>query len=192
MEFKYWKFYLHIMKNNNLTLVILLSTLSIFVFGISSTALVYGQQEGSMIEYVPKFLIVQHSNSGSLSTINETAYSLELNRISDNTILFAERPDRIVKSLTTDNFIGNWSKGADNFVMDPPNAVIVVNDNEGQQNIAIIELFNPVYDSDKKSLKYDVIPDNATSIDLPSMFGQNTLVIDACCNSGWCGSSCYY
>ncbi|MGD1837441.1 MAG: hypothetical protein ACPKPY_05220 [Nitrososphaeraceae archaeon] len=36
------------------------------------TTLVYGQEEGNVIEHVPKFLIVQHANSGSLSTINET------------------------------------------------------------------------------------------------------------------------
>jgi len=40
-------------------------------------------------------------------------------------------------------------------------------------------LFNPIYDSDKKVLKYDVTPDNTTSIGLPSEFGQTTLVIDA-------------
>ena len=46
-----------------------------------------------------------------------------------------------------------------------------------------MELFNPVYDSDKRTLKYEVTPDNATSIDLPGEFGQSTLVIDG---EGYC------
>lgn len=36
----------------------------------------------------------------------------------------------------------------------------------------------PVYDLDKKSSKYDVIPDNANSMEVPSVFGQTTLVIN--------------
>ena len=32
------------------------------------------------------------------------------------------------------------------------------------ENIVIVELYNPVYDIDKKILKYDVTSDNTTSI----------------------------
>lgn len=39
-------------------------------------------------------------------------------------------------------------------------------------------MFSPIYEVDKKSLKYDVTLVNATSIDLPSEFGQTTIVID--------------
>ncbi|HLN34299.1 MAG TPA: hypothetical protein VK250_03360 [Nitrososphaeraceae archaeon] len=38
------------------------------------------------------------------------------------------------------------------------------------ENIVIVELYNPVYDFDKKILKYDVTPDKTTSIELPSEF----------------------
>ncbi|MGD1837745.1 MAG: hypothetical protein ACPKPY_06775 [Nitrososphaeraceae archaeon] len=40
-------------------------------------------------------------------------------------------------------------------------------------------MFNLVYDLDKKTLKYDITPDNVTSIELPSDFGQTTLVTDS-------------
>jgi hypothetical protein len=59
---------------------------------------------------------------------------------------------------------------------------LVVDKIARQQDTAIIELFNPVYDIDKKTLKYDIIPDNATSIDLPNEFGQSTLLIDSHCS----------
>lgn len=37
---------------------------------------------------------------------------------------------------------------------------------------------NPVYEMDKKTLKYGIASDSVTSIDLPSEFGQTILVID--------------
>ena len=37
---------------------------------------------------------------------------------------------------------------------------------------------NPVYEMDKKTLKYGIASDSVTSIDLQSEFGQTILVID--------------
>jgi hypothetical protein len=37
---------------------------------------------------------------------------------------------------------------------------------------------NPVYEMEKKTLKYGIASDNVTFIDLPSEFGQTILVID--------------
>ena len=166
---------------NILTLVMVLFALSILVIGTSLTTVVYGQEE-NVTDHVPKFFAIQHAESGSISEINDTAYSLELNDVSDKTILFSDRPDRIVTSVGTSDFIGNWSTGADSFAVDAPNAVLIVDEQEGKQDISIVELFNPVYDSDKKTLKYDVIPDNATSIELPSDFGEDTIIIDNTCD----------
>ena len=55
-------------------------------------------QENMTDSEEPKFFVIQHAQSGSISEINETTYTLELNDVSDNTILFSDRPDRIVKS----------------------------------------------------------------------------------------------
>ena len=164
------------MKNNNLTLT-LLSAFSILV-AANSLHSVYAQENMTDVEE-SKFFAIQHAQSSSISEINTTNYSLELNDVSDKTILFSDRPDRIVTSVSTLDFIGNWSVGPDSFTVDAPNAVLVVDEQEGKQDIVIIELFDPIYDSDKKTLKYDVTPDNDTSIDLPSEFGQSTLVVDS-------------
>jgi hypothetical protein len=129
-----------------------------------------------------KFLFIQSAQSGSVSEVNDTTSNLELNDVSDKTILFSDRPDRIVVSANTTDFIGNWSLGPDNFAVDPPNAVLIVDDEiQQRQDYAIIELFNPQYDPEANTLRYDIIAENATtttSIDLPSEFGQSTLVID--------------
>ena len=143
---------------------------------MSATNNVYAE-ENATDSKESKFFVIQHAQSGSLSEINETAYSLELNEISDTTILFSDIPDRIVKSISTSDLVGNWTTGENSFVLDPPNAVLVVDESE-KQDIAIIELFNPVYGVDTKALKYDTIPDNATSVDLQSEFGQTTMIID--------------
>ncbi|MGD1834716.1 MAG: hypothetical protein ACPKQO_03250 [Nitrososphaeraceae archaeon] len=115
----------------------------------------------------PKFFAIQHANSGSISEINSTFYKLELNSVFGKTILFSDRPDRIVTSMSTSDFIGNWSVGKDSFVIDAPNAVLVVDEIEGKQDVAIVELSNPVFDSVKKTLKYDIILDYVRSIELP-------------------------
>jgi hypothetical protein len=136
-----------------------------------------------------KFLFIQRAQSGSVSEVNATTSTLELSDVSDKTILFSDRPDRIVSSVNTTNFIGNWSTGPDSFAVDPPNAALVLDDEEQRQEIAVIELYNPEYDSGANTLKYDISTANAsatttttattTSIDLPSEFGQSTLVIDS-------------
>jgi len=87
----------------------------------------------------------------------------------------------MVASVNTTDFIGNWSMGINSFAIDPPNAVLILDDVEQQrQDLGVIELYNPEYDSEANTLKYDITVEDATttSIDLPSEFGQSTLVID--------------
>jgi hypothetical protein len=42
-----------------------------------------------------EFLSIQTAQSGSLSQINETAYTLELNNVANKTIMFSDRPNRM-------------------------------------------------------------------------------------------------
>ena len=65
-------------------------------------------------------------------------------------------------SVDTTDFIGNWSMGANNFAVDPPNAVLVIDDVEQRQDLAVIELYNPEYNSEASVLKYDIIAENAS------------------------------
>src|SRR6476469_2322588 len=122
-----------------------------------------------------KFLFIQGAESGSISKVNTTASTLELNDVSDKTILFSDRPDRIVSSTNTTDFIGNWSMGGPNsFAADPPNAAIVLDDEKQKQDIAVVDLYNPVYNPETKTLKFDITAENATSpINLPLKFGQS-------------------
>ena len=94
-------------------------TLGILVL-IQSTNYVTAQGEGNVTG--ARFLMIQEAQSGSVSELNATTSTLELNDVSDKTILFSDRPERIVSSVNTTDFIGNWSTGPDSFAIDPPNA----------------------------------------------------------------------
>lgn len=153
-----------------------ISILSILLFGLTSSCGTVYSQDDVIDSKEPEFLSIQQAQSGLISEINATTYSLQLNDISDNTILFSDRPDRIVTSIRTDDFIGNWTLGADSFSVDAPNAALVVHEKEGQE-VKIVELFNPVLDKENKTLKYEIRTGNATSISLDE-FGLSTLVID--------------
>ena len=167
------------MRGNLYAFTLELGIISVLMLSILNV--VYAQ-ENVTNSNEPKFFAIQHSQSGSISEINTTTYTLELNDISDNTILFSDRPDRIVTSVSTSEFIGNWSVGEDSFATNAPNAVLVIDEQEGKQDVVIIELFNPIYDVDKKALQYEIAAENATAIELPGEFGQSTIVIDAVVN----------
>jgi hypothetical protein len=70
-----------------------------------------------------------------------------------NTLYFSDRPERIVGRVTTQDFVGHWATGADNFEQDPPNAVLTADNGDGAEE-ATLELRNPRLDG--SSLIYDV------------------------------------
>ena len=172
-----------------LTSIVFAATLATGIFAAMITT-VYAQEDAADSEK-PKFLAIQHAQSGKITKINETIYSLELNDVSQKTILFSDRPDRIVTTISTLDFIGNWDVGEDSFAADPPNAVLVVGDIE-QQDVAVVELSDPKYDSNTNMLEYAINIDSIDSIEsiqLPDNFGQSTLIIDPINNGGpWTGT----
>lgn len=142
-----------------------------------STNVVYPQENGTNSED-SRFFALRHANSGSISEINETIFLLVLNDISNKTILFSDKPELIVTFVTTPEFIGNWTLGTKDPSVDTPGTFLFINELDGKQNEVITELFNPIYNSNKNTLTYYMIQDNTTSIDLPSKFGESTLVVD--------------
>ena len=126
-----------------------------------------------------QFLFILNADSGSVIEVNDTTSTLQLSNVSDKTISFSDRPNRIVTASNTTDFIGNWSVGANNFAVDPPNAVLVLDNVLQRLDLSEIQLFNPEYDSEANTLKYDISAENATSIDLPDKFGLTTMIIDA-------------
>ena len=95
--------------------------------------------------------------------------------------MFSERPNRIVQTQTVDNFIGNWTRGQDSFQLNPPNAALVMLTNNNKEDVFEIELFNPIYDKNQKSLKYEfnVLDNTKIPSEIPEKLSKIALVIDS-------------
>ena len=171
------------MKIQSITNVLLILSTALIFAGVSLlSTVVYAQvSQSETASEPPKFLAIQHAALGSVSEINSTSYSLQLDDVSDKIILFSDRPNRIVQTQSIDDFIGNWTSGQDSFQANPPNAALVVLTDNYEEDVFEIELFNPTYDKNEKSLKYGFsVLDNATvPSDIPEKLGKIALVIDS-------------
>ena len=188
------------MSNHNLTFLAIFGVLLLVAAAVSSSLLLMPAAKIVSATTTPSganetdssnnmtgatFLFIQSAQSGSLSEVNATTSTLELNDVSNKTIMFSDRPDRIVSATNTTDFICNCGMGPNSFDIDPPNAVLVLDDEQQKQELAVIELYNPLYDPEANTLKFDITDENATSsIDLLLWFGQSILVIDDD-NSKW-------
>jgi hypothetical protein len=166
---------------HTITIFLIVPIISVLVFMSMFMTEVFAQvQKGTNIES-PQFLAIQHAESGTISEINSTSYVLELNDLANKTILFSDRPNRIVVTQTTQDFVGNWTSGEDSFQVDPPNAALVVLTEDQKDGVFEIELFNPLFDEDEKAIRYDFrVLGNVTSFpDLPTNLGKSVLIIDS-------------
>jgi len=141
-------------------------------------------------------LFIQTAHSGTLISY-EKQLVLTLNDVSPVTVFFSDRPNRVTGHESTQEFIGKWNDGSDSFAVDPPNAALDIIHNDDSQDILIVELMNPVYDADARTLQYDVIvlEEPGTGIShygdemddsIPESFGQVALFIDSTYKSFYC------
>jgi hypothetical protein len=139
----------------------------------------FAQSQQSSME-LPKFNVIMHSESGTISKANCMTLSPRLDNIDKNTIAFSDRPDRIILTQSVEDFVWNWSLTQISFENNPPNAVLVLEADEGmKQDVLEIRLFNPKYDSQDESLYYNfTLLDNASSSQLPEDFRNAVLIID--------------
>jgi hypothetical protein len=145
---------------------------------VGNTTITTNQSSNENITEV-EFLSIQSAQSGSISQINATAYTLELSNVSNGTIMFSDRPERIVETVSTSDFVRNWTAGPNSFSADAPNAALVIKDKQTSQlDTAIIELFDPKYDMTTNTLTYTVMTENGTTIYLPREFGATIMIID--------------
>ncbi len=144
----------------------------------------------------PAFLFVQLADSGSWRPKPDTedVYELTLLGAGSQSLYFSDRPDRVVGTVPTDRFL----EALGFTPVNPPNAAAVVRTPEGERDVLVIELFNPVYtrefDADGgASIRYDARVLDAYSEEgltswyeeqedreLPSEFSEISLFIDDC------------
>ncbi len=137
------------------------------------------------------FLFVQVASSGSISPIQseENLYQLVLNHDAGETVYFSDRPERIVGTVPTIQFLDGLGFTPTN----PPNAALVAG-----EEVVVIELLNPVVDEAAGTLTYDVRVLDAYEEEglahlatqstgrLPESFGSASLFIDDCPDVSGC------
>lgn len=138
----------------------------------------------------PELLFVQTFQAGSIAAKEgaEGRYTLSLEAGVGQTIFFSNQPDRIVGTETTGTFLDNLGFPDDN----PPNAALLVTNAAGETDVAVIELFSPVYDQSTEGVTYEIevlanwtdetgisLQEDATNLsELEPSFGAAHLFID--------------
>ena len=105
-------------------------------------------------EHGPEMLFVQTYQSGTIAPVDgaEGRYTLTLEAGTGQTVYFSDRPDRLVGTNPTPQFMERLGFLPDN----PPNAALVVETATGETDVAVVELFSPLYDPVSLGVTYEV------------------------------------
>ena len=153
----------------------------------------------------PMFLFVQLAEGGTWipSPDDPEIYHLTLSGVGSLVAFFSDRPERIVGTVDTTRFLDALGFTPIN----PPNAAAVVRTPEGERDVLVIELFDPVYTQAFGSESGATVQYSARVLDayhgdnleswyaeqddpeLPSQFDQVSLFIDDCPDATSCSIS---
>ncbi len=146
------------------------------------------------------FLFVQSATSGTFA-VNPASgtptsdggsggadYLLTLAGHTGNTVYFSDRPERIFGASPTQAFLDGLGFPPNN----PPNAALVTTDADGNEDILVVELFQPSFDATAGTVSYgvnilsdyegrlDFVAGRQADEDLGTTFGEASLFIDDC------------
>ena len=134
------------------------------------------------------FIFIQEGSSGSFVNDGSGNYTLTMTDVVPYTVGFADRPARDVGFAPVDEFLKGFNFGIDN----PPNAAIILPDENETSDMVVVELTNPQYNNTTKALTYKArqlkefsfksgwFQDHLSDVDpaIPEKFGRVNLVID--------------
>jgi hypothetical protein len=90
------------------------------------------------------------------------------------TLLFSDRPERVVGHVHTNKFISEWGEGESSFAEDPPNAVICfLEDGDVAPERVTVVLSYPQLDADTLTYAVDVLEGR-----MPARAGSCSVFID--------------
>ena len=108
--------------------------------------------------------------------VDRAAGTFRLVKVSQQTLYFSDRPQRIAGHLTMADYLKEWTSaaGKDNFRADPPNAALSVYE-PGQANntLVVVKITNPVVDGVDLIYSYKIIQGT-----MPASGGATSLFID--------------
>ncbi len=111
----------------------------------------------------------------SAQRVTSSNGALTLHDLAPATLMFSDRPERIVGHLTTKQFVEGWGYGENSFLEDPPNAVLAFlgADREETPEDVVLTLRNPRVEWERLTYDVDVLEGQ-----LPSRAGPSSLFID--------------
>jgi hypothetical protein len=142
----------------------------------------------------PEFLFVQTFDAGSWAPKpgEDGTFILTLTGAAAQTTYFSDRPERITGLTPTQPFLDTLGFTAEH----PPNAAIVAQTEGGEQDVLVVQLFNPVYDAAATTLVYEArvlanygrrglahLAQQQADYELAASFGEGSLFIDDCADS---------
>ncbi|TCT07568.1 hypothetical protein [Aquabacter spiritensis] len=123
---------------------------TLMVAGIASIIGVSAQEKMPAANW----LFVQAADSATVD-----GSKLVLKGVAPQTIMFADRPDRMTGDVATTSFVKLWTDGKDSFQKDPPNATLSVTGADGKSQVSVLELTDPVLSGDTLTYTIKVLSD---------------------------------
>ena len=102
----------------------------------------------------PKMLFLQSYQSGNIAPNAGEAgtWTLTLEHGLGQTVFFTDRPDRKVGITPTQDLMKGLGFTPDN----PPNAALLFKNEQGDDDVSVVELFNPTYDTSTNTATYEI------------------------------------
>jgi hypothetical protein len=136
-----------------------------------------------------RYMFVQNAQSGTLvpAAGMDNLYALTLVGVAPQTIAFSDRPERVVVQAPMQKFLDGMCFSPEN----GPNAALEILDANEEEDVAVVELFDPEYDALNQTLRYNVSIIEQRDLSyasfneradkaLPETFGPAALFIDDC------------
>jgi hypothetical protein len=109
-------------------------------------------------------------------TVDAAASTIRLVKVSQQTVYFSDRPQRLAGHITMASYLKEWTAraGKDNFATDPPNATLSVYEPGSAENtLIVITITQPVVDGADLVYSYRLIKGT-----MPAAGGATSLFID--------------
>ena len=144
---------------------------------------------GISTTYASKNDVINNDKSatGYLFAISSTEGKVEGDTLTlsnvPGVVYFTDRPNRKSGQMMVSDFLSGWSANSDDLKNNPPNAVLSIMGEKGNQNIVVV-LANPQFDGEHLSFEIKSLTGEA-----PKEFKSATLFIDPVNQNGmWTGT----
>jgi hypothetical protein len=106
--------------------------------------------------------------------VNPTEKTFRLVDVNQQTLYFADRPERLAGHYKMDDYLKEWTEGDNNFGEDPPNATLSIYEpGQAGNSIVVVEISNPVVEGDDIVYSYQLIEGT-----MPAQGGATAIFID--------------